>query len=547
MPDAPEHRPVFVGTTESLPEHKCDRVPHQGSTIGMARKCTLAIMIALVALVGCAFSPKAPCHSPCVYEAVTSCSGTPVYYDRAPGLTRLGLPDGSATAVGATAVAPTTLGPEGSGGSRPEQDTIGCGRETVQAFPTDAKEREKNRRKKEKEAGKEHKVIKKKKIVEDHHDDCGEDLASLQDDDLVGLTYPDFEAEDRYLAANEYETYQRHFMLYGDPVPAYASGLADGPPREPGDNPPYEATPAKKAPLDSGRKRPTFAECEACAMGRDPWHPTHVRTPGRCWYPDILSRNFTCPGCVRRSNKLQPDHNYRYGECQWGTPDRTARRTRPHELVVSPSTEPTAGLVPQDPDGRPLGTAEEEAIAQADAAAAARERQKERAAGSADAGGLRPPSGGPRLAGSSSDVIADRRDLRLRPPPDIEDDGEDDDGEGPETKRRRKPPVRFEEQGTGTEANHDWTAFDIGNVVRALRTDNEPLLRRVLRKLHLRWWHASEAVMQRFLHRAGVPEKVLRLIPAVTRTCAVCREWAQPGPSNLQCGDPGCIQPASGV
>ena len=46
-----------------------------------------------------------------------------------------------------------------------------------QAFPTDAKERERERRKAQKEAGHEHVVKKKKKIVEDHFDDCGDDLS----------------------------------------------------------------------------------------------------------------------------------------------------------------------------------------------------------------------------------------------------------------------------------------------------------------------------------------------------------------------------------
>ena len=90
----------------------------------------------------------------------------------------------------------------------------------------------------------------------------------------------------------------------------------------------------------------------------------------------------------------------------------------------------------------------------------------------------------------------------------------------------------MEAQEAGTEANHDWTVFDIGHVVRALRTDNEATLKRVLRTLHVRWWHASEATMQRFLKRAGVSDKTLKLIPDIARTCAVCREWARPGPSN---------------
>ena len=59
-----------------------------------------------------------------------------------------------------------------------------------QAYPTDAKVREKERRKAEKAAGVEHKVKKRKKIIEDHHDDCGEDLSSLHDGTSSANIYP---------------------------------------------------------------------------------------------------------------------------------------------------------------------------------------------------------------------------------------------------------------------------------------------------------------------------------------------------------------------
>ena len=40
-------------------------------------------------------------------------------------------------------------------------------------------------------------VKKRKKIMEDHHDDFGEDLASLHDKTTVDLVYPcDFDSED---------------------------------------------------------------------------------------------------------------------------------------------------------------------------------------------------------------------------------------------------------------------------------------------------------------------------------------------------------------
>ena len=47
------------------------------------------------------------------------------------------------------------------------------------AYPTDSRERQKDKEKLNKEAGIENFVVKKKKIVEDHHDDCGNSIDSI--------------------------------------------------------------------------------------------------------------------------------------------------------------------------------------------------------------------------------------------------------------------------------------------------------------------------------------------------------------------------------
>jgi hypothetical protein len=57
-------------------------------------------------------------------------------------------------------------------------------------------------------------------------------------------------------------------------------------------------------------------------------------------------------------------------------------------------------------------------------------------------------------------------------------------------------------------------------------------IRLTLRKLHVRWWHASARQMQTFLKRVGVPDSVLNMIPEVCSTCQVCREWQRPGNSH---------------
>ena len=58
------------------------------------------------------------------------------------------------------------------------------------------------------------------------------------------------------------------------------------------------------------------------------------------------------------------------------------------------------------------------------------------------------------------------------------------------------------------------------------------MIRLSLRKLHVRWWHASANVMTKFLNRVGVPDRVLQMVPEICSTCEIGRTWSRPGPSN---------------
>ena len=220
-PDTKEHRSVFVGTNVSLPTGTCDRVPHRGSTTGQARHTTTTIILALIALVGCIDVGRRvlrpPVMAPAFIPSPTLSSGS-AYHGQALGLTRLES-TGNAPAGTYSAVTLTTPELPNSGGVLPtEQDTCET-RDTQLAYPTDAKEREKVRRKKQKDEGKEHTVKKKKKVVEEHYDDCGEDLASLHDTDVVGFAYPDNVVEEKLLRRIENEIYLANAYLFGDPIP----------------------------------------------------------------------------------------------------------------------------------------------------------------------------------------------------------------------------------------------------------------------------------------------------------------------------------------
>ena len=75
----------------------------------------------------------------------------------------------------------------------------------------------------------------------------------------------------------------------------------------------------------------------------------------------------------------------------------------------------------------------------------------------------------------------------------------------------------------------DWTSFDTSKSMRVLRAGTEAAKTRELRKLHLRWWHATRKMMETTLKAAGVPNDVVNMVPHIIETCRACRTWAKHG------------------
>ena len=65
--------------------------------------------------------------------------------------------------------------------------------------------------------------------------------------------------------------------------------------------------------------------------------------------------------------------------------------------------------------------------------------------------------------------------------------------------------------------------------LRNLRSDDARVVRQELRKLHLRWWHASEPKMHKILRGAGIEAGRLGMIKGIVDTCRECRAWQRPG------------------
>jgi hypothetical protein len=95
--------------------------------------------------------------------------------------------------------------------SQPTGQTLHAGgrqqSEACNVDPTDSKEREKARQKQQKAEGRKHIVTKPKPIVEDHYDDCGDDLSSLNDTTLAALVkFPcEFDTENELSDADRNE------------------------------------------------------------------------------------------------------------------------------------------------------------------------------------------------------------------------------------------------------------------------------------------------------------------------------------------------------
>ena len=380
---------------------------------------------------------------------------------------------------------------------------------TTTAYPTDQKERERDHRNKLKEQGIEKKVKKKKpKIIEDHHDDCGTDFSSL---DMCEDAFAEFEvcppcqlcdmSSDEELIY-EYLTKE---MLNHHPTMAFPVDTTHIARAQPGGEPqpgPDSRAPAKK---DS--------PCPGCrwSRSRDDFTHTHTRKIGECSYPYDEPFIPECQACLERKHREHPTHTHEENKCRWANRDyrkttkrkrRELQHQRPHEPVPQINEDPTTTHRIQ-PDGAELGSHGERQVVEAD---------ENRATGSSSSSSA-PMSQAQQDAVERNNILDGVRGTR-----------------GPDQQPRERRT--WKETGTDPENPHDWTTFDIGRVTRLLRCNNLPAAKLTLRKLHVRWWHASSATMNRMLSRVGIPENVLEMIPEVCQTCKVCREWQRTGPGH---------------
>ena len=63
----------------------------------------------------------------------------------------------------------------------------------------------------------------------------------------------------------------------------------------------------------------------------------------------------------------------------------------------------------------------------------------------------------------------------------------------------------------------------------ALRSGTPDIQRRILRRLHVRWWHATPTKIIGILKQTGIRGPVLELRKDVCNTCRICEDWIPPG------------------
>ena len=234
--------------------------------------------------------------------------------------------------------------------------------------------------------------------------------------------------------------------------------------------------------------------CKACKWyrGRDHW--SHTREIGQCCYPYDEPWIPECEGCWESKPSEHPSHTGGEG-CR-------------HTVIASRRGGKRTGKHPREPARRanadlsavPLSRAAELGQEQEDAVANAPESPQAEGSGgsSSSASGSRPPG---RPEGSADAEQRERRSWR-------------DTGSGP---------------GHG----NDWSHFDVDKILKVLKMTKPTECKLTLRKLHVRWFHATVATMTRLLKHAGIPQDVLAMIPSIVQTCVACRNWAQPLPHTI--------------
>ena len=242
--------------------------------------------------------------------------------------------------------------------------------------------------------------------------------------------------------------------------------------------------------------------------------PRHDRGPG-CKFRDVETMTWECDGCKHHRHRSHPSHT-NGPDCRWsiartvgeGASSERAPR-HPRDGRVPASRDPTAELRLERRDEGIPGDALEDAVFDPEVLSPdeAERRRADKAASSGEGGG------GRRRAEAGVQAEAPRAILdRAEPASDS---------------------VAIPDDRREIAEAPSWSRYDLGFALQQLRSIREGVVRRMLRKLHIRWFHASAKRMMTLLEAAGVSKDVCLLIPSIVDTCSVCRNWQRTGPKTV--------------
>ena len=276
-------------------------------------------------------------------------------------------------------------------------------------------------------------------------------------------------------------------------------------------------------------KQQSYAECPGCKRHRRRDDPEHDRGPN-CRYQEFDAHVWNCPACRRNLPRASPKHLLDE-TCRWTVASslppglsRERKGQHPRDARVPHAADPTAEVrmrdlaPPRDTGAR--SSADPAPLmrhrpAQPAAAGVQRPTRRDSAA-QVDEGGL----GAQHDRGVGSDVPMP---LPADSTAAVPSASIAESVEPPQPNAGPVPAVAAQD-------NQSWSRFDVGRALQELRSGQPGVVRRAMRRLHLRWYHAPVARMETLLQAAGLPQSVISLCRQVVDTCQVCRSWSKPTP-----------------
>ena len=112
----------------------------------------------------------------------------------------------------------------------------------------------------------------------------------------------------------------------------------------------------------------------------------------------------------------------------------------------------------------------------------------------------------------------------INEPEDGQDDELQDERQDGHPRRPRRARVTTAEMGTQADIVKDaWSEWDLGRALPLLFSKSLGIARRILRKMHIRFWHCPVARMRDLLTVAGAPSHVVDQVQSIVDTCRICR------------------------